>query len=431
MRILCISANNSRLIVLPFPLGLASVVATLGRRHEVRVVDCMFTPHCQQAITRALQDFQPELIALSLRNLDNQDSCHPVFYFPEFKALIDWLRSHSRSPIIVGGSAFNINPLELARYLSPDFGLVGEGELSFRSLVDTYSDFDPAGLPGLIWRDGTDWRLNPPQVVPDLDVLPDPAWEPFSPDLYHETQGSSKQPGMVTVQSRRGCPMRCIYCTTPQLEGRRVRARSPAKVAAFMATGYDRWGLTRYYFVDNIFNYPKDYARELCQAIRALKLPLSWSCLINPAFPDADLFHRIREAGGNRVQVGNESGADLILTKLGKGFTRRQVEQTLSGITAAGLEYGCFLLMGGPGETQETVQESVTFLEQYHPLLVNLTVGIRIYPGTPLHRLSLTEGVISPSDNLLWPHFYLSPDVADWIWDYLKEVRGRHPNWIF
>ena len=78
-----------------------------------------------------------------------------------------------------------------------------------------------------------------------------------------------------------------------------------------MASGYERWGLTRYYFVDNIFNYPKDYALELCRAIQALNLPLEWSCLINPAFPDADLFQRLREAGGNRVQVGNESGSDL------------------------------------------------------------------------------------------------------------------------
>ncbi len=431
MKVLCISANNSRLIVPTFPLGLASVVAALGRQHEIRVVDCMFTPHCLQAIKRILFDFQPELIALSMRNLDNQDSCQPVFYFPEIKAFIDWLKTHCTSPIVVGGSAFNIIPLELADYLSPDFGLVGEGELAFRTLVDSYSNLNYGGIPGLVWRDNADWRLNSPQVVPDLDSLPDPAWEYFSPDLYHEAQGSAKLPGMVTVQSRRGCPMRCIYCTTPQLEGRRLRSRSPARVAALLAEGYERWGLTRYYFVDNIFNYPKNYALELCRAIQALNLPLEWSCLINPAFPDADLFQRLREAGGNRVQVGNESGSDLILTNLGKGFSRRQVEKTFSGLIAAGLEYGCFLLMGGPGETPETVQESVAFLEQYQPFLVNLTVGLRIYPGTPLHHLALAERVISSSDNLLWPHFYLSPAVADWIWDYLKEVRQRHPNWIF
>jgi radical SAM superfamily enzyme YgiQ (UPF0313 family) len=431
MKILCISTNDSRLIVPTFPLGLASVVASLGKSHEVRVVDCMFTPHCLRTIFSLVHEFQPELIALSLRNLDNQDSCQPVFYFPEMKDFITYLRTHSSSPIIVGGSAFNILPLELAAYLAPDFGLFGEGEFSFKMFVDTYPDIDYFGIPGLVWKNAGGWRVNQPEVVPDLNDLPDPAWEYFSPALYHEAQGSAKLPGMVTVQSRRGCPMRCIYCTTPQLEGRRLRSSSPAKVAAFMADGYERWGLTRYYFVDNIFNYPKDYAIELCRAIQALNLPLNWSCLINPAFPDAELFQRIGEAGGNRVQVGNESGSNLILKNLGKGFSRSHVEQTFNGLVAAGLEFGCFLLLGGPGETAATVQESVHFIEQYQPFLVNLTVGLRIYPGTPLHRLALTEGMVQPSDNLLWPHFYLSPDVAEWIWDYLKDVRGRHPNWIF
>ena len=160
MKILCISTNSSRLIVPTFPLGLASVVAALGPFHEVRVVDCMFTPHCLNTITALVREFQPELLALSMRNLDNQDSCQPVFYFPEMKEFVRHLRDHSPSPIIVGGSAFNILPLKLAEYLSPDFGLIGEGELSFRTFVATYPDLDYAGIPGLVWRTGSGWRLN-------------------------------------------------------------------------------------------------------------------------------------------------------------------------------------------------------------------------------------------------------------------------------
>jgi hypothetical protein len=87
-------------------------------------------------------------------------------------------------------------------------------------------------------------------------------------------------------------------------------------------------------------------------------------------------------------------------------------------------------MLGGPGETPATVQESVALLEGYNPFLVNLTVGIRIYPFTALCDQARAEGVISPEDNLLWPQFYLSEAVADWIWDYLKDVTARHPNWI-
>jgi radical SAM superfamily enzyme YgiQ (UPF0313 family) len=131
------------------------------------------------------------------------------------------------------------------------------------------------------------------------------------------------------------------------------------------------------------------------------------------------------------MQVGNESGSELVLSRLGKGFGRRQVELTFRLMGEEGIAYSCFLLLGGPGETPETVRESVALLEQYHPQLVNLTVGVRIYPGLALHRLALEEGVVGPGDNLLAPRFYLSPAIEGWIWEYLAEVTGRHPHWIF
>jgi radical SAM superfamily enzyme YgiQ (UPF0313 family) len=333
--------------------------------------------------------------------------------------------------LVLGGSGFSIFSRELLDYLEVDMGLVGEGELSFRALADSYPRGEWTVIPGLVWQEQGHWRENPPQLVADLDALPAPGLEYFTPRAYHETMGSARLPGVLTIQSRRGCPRRCRYCTTARLEGTRVRTRSAEKVAASMAAAYHKWGVRRFYFVDNIFNHPQEYARRLCLAIKELHLPLEWSCLINPAYPDAELFHLIREAGGDKVQVGNESGSDLMLTNLGKGYTRRQVETTLQLLEQAGLSYNCFLMVGGPGETPATVSESVELLERYHPALVSLTVGIRIYPHTPLCDQALAEGVITPEDNLLWPHFYLSAAVADWIWDYLKDLTSRHPNWIF
>jgi radical SAM superfamily enzyme YgiQ (UPF0313 family) len=430
VRVLAISFNSSRLIMPPFPLGLASLVAALGPEHPFRVLDFMFEPDPRQKVLAVLADFQPEIIALSLRNTDNQDSCFPEFFFPEAREFSLWLRSHTRAPLVLGGTAFSTFP-QLLDYLEADMGIVGEGELNFRALVESYPGGDWTKVPGLVWRDRGRWRENPPGPAADLDALPDPALEYFTPSKYHEAVGSARLPGVMTIQSRRGCPRRCRYCTTARLEGTRVRTRSPDKVAALMAAAYHRWGLRRFYFVDNVFNHPREYARYLCRAIQQLNLPLEWSCLINPAYPDEELFHLIREAGCSRVQVGNESGSDLVLTNLGKGFGRRQIEETFGLLQQAGLSYNCFLMMGGPGETPATVRESVELLEGYAPFLVNLTVGIRIYPYTALCDQARAEGVISPTDNLLWPRFYLSEAVADWIWDYLKDVTSRHPNWIF
>jgi radical SAM superfamily enzyme YgiQ (UPF0313 family) len=430
VRVLAISANSSRDIMPPFPLGLAWLVAALGPEHPFRVVDFMFEPDPWQKVLEVLKDFQPEIIALSLRNTDNQNSCFPEIFFPEDRKFSLWLRTQTQVPLVLGGTAFSTFP-QLLDYLEADMGIVGEGELSFRTLVESYPDGDWTKVPGLVWRDGDRWRENPPGPAADLDALPDPALEYFTPRQYHEAVGSAKIPGVMNIQSRRGCPRRCRYCTTARIEGTRVRTRSPEKVAALMADCFHRWGLRRFYFVDNVFNHPRQYARRLCRAIKQLNLPLEWSCLINPAYPDEELFHLIREAGCHQVQVGNESGSDLVLTNLGKGFDRRQIEETLGLLQQAGLRYNCFLMLGGPGETPATVRESVALLEGYAPTLVNLTVGIRIYPYTALYDQALAEGVIIPDDNLLWPRFYLSEAIADWIWDYLKDLTSRHSNWIF
>jgi len=432
MRILFISPNRLRLVVPPLPVGLASVVAAVKNEHEVRVLDFMFAADPLGQVRRVVAEFSPEIIALSLRNIDNQDSRHPESFIREVKDLVDLVRQLSAAPIVMGGAGFSIMPREFMDFLQADFGVAGEGEAAFREFLSAFGGTrEWEKVSGLVWRQGEDWRLNPVQRVADLKGLPRPALEYFTPQLYQEAVGSAKLPGMVPVQTRRGCPMKCIYCTTPLLEGRRFRAWEPTQVAAWLRAWHEKFGLTRFYFVDNLFNCPPAYAKNLCRAIMDLKLPLQWGALINPAAPDRELFRLCREAGGVFMQVGNESGSELTLRNLGKGFGRRQVELTFQLMEEEGIAYSCFLLLGGPGETRETVAESVGLLEQYRPQLVNLTVGIRIYPGLALHRQALEEGLLDPGDNLLWPRFYLAPAIKEWIWEYLAGVMARHPNWIF
>jgi len=265
-------------------------------------------------------------------------------------------------------------------YLGADFGIAGEGEGTFREFLVAYEGSKIwETVSGLVWREGEEWRRNPVQRVADLKSLPRPALEYFTPERYQEALGSAKLPGMAPVQTRRGCPMKCIYCTTPLLEGRLFRSWEPKQVASWLADWYEKWGLTRFYFVDNLFNCPPGYAKDLCRAIIDLKLPLEWGALLNPSAPDRELFQLMHRAGGGFMQVGNESGSELVLTKMGKGFGRQQVELTFRLMEEEGIPYSCFLLLGGPGETPETVRESVALLEQYHAHLVNLTVGVRKY----------------------------------------------------
>jgi len=236
MRILFISPNRLRLVVPPLPLGLASVVAAVQDEHEVRVLDFMFAADPLEQVRRAVAEFAPEIIALSVRNIDNQDSRNPESFIGEIKNLVNLLRKLSAAPIVVGGAGFSIMPRQFMEYLGADFGIAGEGEGAFREfLAALEGSRDWETVSGLVWRDGEDWRLNPVQRVADLKSLPPPALEYFTPDLYQEAVGSAKLPGMAPVQTRRGCPMKCIYCTTPLLEGRLFRSWEPAQVASWLA----------------------------------------------------------------------------------------------------------------------------------------------------------------------------------------------------
>jgi hypothetical protein len=171
VRVLFISLNSSRLLMPTFPLGLASLVASLGPGHAFKVIDFMFETDPRQKVLAILEEFQPELIALSLRNIDNQDSRFPELFFPEAKEFCQWLRTHSQAPVVLGGSAFSICPQELLDYLEADMGIVGEGELSFRALVNSYPRGDWTTTPGLVWKDKGRWQENPAQPSHALPVL--------------------------------------------------------------------------------------------------------------------------------------------------------------------------------------------------------------------------------------------------------------------
>jgi radical SAM superfamily enzyme YgiQ (UPF0313 family) len=185
----------------------------------------------------------------------------------------------------------------------------------------------------------------------------------------------------------------------------------------------------RFYIVDNVFNFPLSQAKDLCREIIAQNLKISWQAMLNPAFIDEDLFALMGEAGCRFISLGNESGHELILKNLRKGFTLDNVRKAAKLARANGIRYGCFLLLGGPGETQETVMKSIKFVEELSPDLVSLKAGIRIYPGTQLETIARNDGMIGNSHDLLHPAFYLTPTIREWIWDYLGKTVEARENW--
>lgn len=430
MRVLLISENRCRENLVPYPLGVAYVAAAARQAgHEVACLDLMFSDRPVEDILKVVRDFRPQCIGLSVRNIDNQDMFAGRFYLPPLRDMVRALKEESDSPVVLGGAGFTIFPLQCLEYLDLEVGVVGEGERTFPRLLDRLEREAPVeDLPGLAVRTREGSRVNPPPPHAWPGLFPPPERRLFDVTRYDWSPGS--QPALVAnLQARRGCPMRCIYCTNPGIEGRMVRVRPPREVADELASLERDFGIRFAIFTDSLFNYPPDYSLELCREIASRRLSIRWWCTANPLYCDREFLEAASSAGCVGLSIGNESGCDDILAALKKDFTREDVVRSVREAHRVGLRTNCFLLLGGPGENERTVQESVELMLELAPTQVTVTVGIRVYPGCELRDIALREGMIKEGQDLLFPAFYLSPEVSDWLYPHMRALCDSHPGW--
>ncbi len=424
MRVLMISANTEQINMPVLPLGLARVAAAVeGAGHEIRVLNLMRPEHVLQELPGAIRAFEPEAIGISVRNIDDQNREDPTFLLPRVKAVVDECRRWSGAPLILGGPGYSIFPGPVLAFLEADYGIQGMGELAMPRLLDRIRDNTSAeDIPGIVLP-GTG-SGPPPERRHSLDDFPLPR-----PGRHLIIPGDFDPEELwVPFQTRIGCPMHCSYCSTPAIEGRRMRFQSPELVVknleAHAAAGY-----RRFFFVDNVFNLPPDYAESVCEAIAGANLDIAWQAIVYPRHLSRGLVEKMARAGCTHVSLGFESGSDEILTKMNKQFTPQDVREVNALFKQVGITRIGFLLLGGPGETRETAAASFDFAQSLDLDVVKLSCGIRIYPNTPLAGQARAGGWIAPGADLLRPIFYLEPDLDGWLQDHAARLVEKHEHW--
>ncbi|HEY3447732.1 MAG TPA: radical SAM protein [Myxococcales bacterium] len=411
MRVLLVSANTERINMVTVPLGLGLVAAaTRSAGHEVQFLDLLGKTDPPAAVQQAVLAFRPDVVGISVRNIDDQCAQAPRFLLEPARAVVQACKAASQAPVVVGGAGFSLFPREALAYLGADFGVAGDGEQAFPALLDHLSRGAGArpDLPGVWSRDAA------PSVARahEVDLATCAGWDEVldivarGPDLW------------VPVQGRRGCPNDCSYCSTSLVQGRRIRCRPPADVAATVQRLADD-GVRHVYFVDNSFNIPEAWALELCERLKKVEPKIEWRAILYPERVRPELVDAMAAAGCVEVSLGFESGIDSILKSMNKRFTTRDVRETSEFLRSRGIRRMGFLLFGGPGETRETVEQSLAFARELKLDGLRTTVGIRIYPGTALARTALAEGLIASEDDLLQPKFYLAPGLEPWIHERL------------
>jgi radical SAM superfamily enzyme YgiQ (UPF0313 family) len=406
MRVLLLSAANDAGSMTPLPLGLACVAqAAEASGHEVHLLNMSADANWEKGVRHAVEQFSPEVIGLSVRNIDDQNMQSPRFLLETLKSVVSACRKHSSVPVVLGGAGYSIFPASALEYLGADFGIGGEGEGAFPALLSWLQHERQAAAPPSTYFPNA--LQTPAEFNRDLDSFPMP-----EPRLWLDFPGSQEQ--RIPVQTRRGCPLDCSYCSTSAIEGRPVRLRSADSVVRWLAMLREK-GFRHVHFVDNTFNLPPHYAKELCRKLIEAELGLEWWAIIYPKWVDATLAELMAKAGCSLVSLGFESGSDAILPQLNKHFTCVEVREISKALAAVGIKRNGFLLLGGPQETRETVEESLEFAEGLQLDALKITAGIRIYPSTRLASVAIAEGLIRPEDSLLFPRFYMAQAVRDWL----------------
>jgi len=432
-RVLLVSTNRERQPMPVLPNGLACVASALDAAgHAVRVADLCFARDPVAAARQAAGAFRPDVVGVSVRNIDNSDSIALRHYTPEAAEVLGALRAAAPgATVLAGGAAFGVAPESLFRELGVDYAVAGDGERAAAALVEALAAGRAASaVPGLVHMAGAEVAFNPPGEDADLDALPRPRLHRWLDVRRYQRHGAT-----VPIQTKRGCVYKCVYCTYRNVEGWGYRLRAPELVVDEMEELVREAGVRHFDFVDSTFNSPPGHAIAVCEALVRRRLGARLETMnFTPASASPELLAAMRRAGFTSLGITAESASDPVLARLEKGFTAARVREVAERVERAGIRTLWIFLVGGPGETEATLEETLAFAAERlgRGDAVYLTVGLRIYPGTTLHRIALEEEVVQYGDALLAPRFYFSPALGfDAAVSRLRRFAADHPRFMF
>jgi anaerobic magnesium-protoporphyrin IX monomethyl ester cyclase len=292
------------------------------------------------------------------------------------------IRRVKKEIVIIGGGAHSsAMPLQVLTSSDIDVACMGEGEYA---LLDIVNDKPCEDIEGIAFkRDGECPVSRNVSSVKDLDSLPFPAWKLFDLAHYKTTRLLARKSPVAMMETSRGCPYACIYCSK-KIFGRTFRAKSVRRVVDEMEYVLS-CGFREVHIIDDCFTYDIERAKSICKEMLKRKISLSWSTIngIRVDNIDRELMHLMRKAGCYRVCFGIESGDDAILKKVHKNQTCDRSRQAVRTARQAGMEIFGFFMLALPGETRESMQKTIDFAKELDLDMAKIAITIPL-PGTAL-----------------------------------------------
>ncbi|MEW6606392.1 MAG: cobalamin-dependent protein [bacterium] len=435
MKVLLISTNQATMPYYVTPIGLAYIAATLQHKgYEIDLLDICFEKDIHKSVQEKIVNFDPDIIGIGVRNDENATISPPQLFIPTVKEVVNECKKYKNIPIILGGGGFSNLPEEILRYCQVDVGIYGEGEYAFpeilRRIENNKEYYDTPGVASL--RDGV-FSINPPRFIENLDEIPFPARDLYD-ERYYTNCNDIGGKAIESILTKRGCIYRCIYCTDPYREGRKIRMRSPKNVVDEIEFLANERGVEMLEVVDNIFTTPAEHAREICEEIIRRKVRINWICPANPCGLTKELLMVMQKAGCCQLGLGIETASKEMLKIYKKGFDQESILKVTDWCKELGLEYNFFLLIGGPGEDYNTVKETLKVTERSAPTAdpgVLANVGLRVWRGVEMFEMLKREGAMKEDEDLLSPKMYLSKGINAKVVELLQQYGDKYSNWFF
>ena len=362
------------------PLGLASIASYTRQKTgaEISICDAYLKGYTQERIFEILKCEQPDLVGIS----DTTDMIYDAY---EVARIVR--RIVPEAFVIVGGAHASVRPEEIIKNENVDAVCVGEGEIVLSEVVELLEGRRSIeSIKGIGFKQSNQIRFNPDsEFIGDLDSIPFPAYDLLGLSEYnylHHWGGKGRTVSLVTT---RGCCFNCEFCHIPQVQGKKIRFRSPDNIIDEIYFLRKQYGIKNLSFQDSTFLVSKSRTKKLCEMLMSSGMDVGWSCSSRvDTVPDNKTLEMMKKAGCKSIFLGVESGNEDILKRV-KNVTRQETVNACRKIKRNGIGVHCSFIIGLMGETPDTARQTIEFAKVLNPDTVSFNVAIP-YPGTILQE---------------------------------------------
>lgn len=439
------------------PLGLLYIASYLRENgHEVKILDaCVegwmnripfekgwdYKGLTKEEVKQAVLEFAPDIVGISWK-FSRQERAFNI-------ALSSVKESVKNATVVIGGAHPSSNPVDVLKRYDIDYIVLGEGEVTFKKLIDSLNEKESkAKLDGIAFRENGKFVINEKiSYIRELDLLPFPARDILPTEKYlndnlaNEFKGDVREYPKSTIITSRGCPERCTFCAIKGIWGRTYRTRSPENVIDEIDEMINKYGIKEVHFLDDNLTLDKKRASGIFDLIIKRGLNFHWRTPngVSSKTLDPELISKMKQSGCYRLSLGIESGNVKILNKvIKKNLDLENVKQVNRWIKNAGLECEGFFILGMPGENADTIKDTIRLALEMD-LDSAAFFSAQPYPGTELFKLCTEKGYIDIRSSEYLATFNPSVDTPFLSKGELKQfqrianysilMKNKKPHW--